>query len=171
MNVMICEGLPLGLSWIEILIHILNFFVLLIGIRFLLYKPIKKFMIKRQEEYKKADEESKELKKEAEAKKEEYNALIDSARQEAVKISEEATAAANVQKKEIIKEAQSQAKDIIEKAKIDINNEKLKAKEELLYSVSELYVDIATKILEREVKLKDNDEVINSLIEDWKKDA
>lgn len=168
---LLAEGLPLGFDIIEVLIYLLNFIILLVGMRLLLYKPIKKFMVKRESDYRTAEEANKEIKMDAQMKKAEAERLITEARKQAVQISEDATAGATVQTKEIILAAKEQAKEIMEKAKLDIKNEQTKAKEELLFSVSELAVDIASRILEREVKMEDNDTIINTLIEDWKQDA
>ena len=38
---LILAEMPLGLNPLEVLLHLLNFAILLIAIRFLLYKPIK----------------------------------------------------------------------------------------------------------------------------------
>lgn len=168
---LLSQGLPLGFNIFEVLIHIFNFLLLMIGLRFLLYKPIKKFMAKREADYKAADDAAKTATAEAEAKKIQAEKVIAEARQQAVQMSEDAAAAAVVQTKEIMASAREQAKDMLEKAKIDIKHEQSKAKEELLFSVSELAVDIASRILEREVKLEDNDTIINTLIEEWKEDA
>lgn len=165
------EGLPLGLDFIEILIHLLNFVILLVGMRLLLYKPIKRFMVKRESEYKLNEEKSKAAKLEAESNKVQCDKLLNDARQKAVEISEEATASAHVQTKEIINNAKSQAREIVDKAKVDIEHEKTKAKEELLFSVSELAVDIASRILEREIKIDDNDAIIDNILKDWKSNA
>lgn len=164
-------GLPLGFDIVEVLLHLLNFIILLVGMRLLLYKPIKKFMVKRESDYRTADEANKEIRIEAQTRKTEAETLITEARKQAVQIFEDATAGATVQTKEILLAAKEQAKEIMEKAKLDIKNEQTKAKEELLFSVSELAVDIASRILEREVKQEDNDTIINTLIEDWKQDA
>lgn len=164
-------SLPLGFDGIELLIHLFNFIILLVGIRLLLYKPIKKFMAKRQTEYFNAEENKNRAIAQAENKKAEAERIINQARQKAVQIAEEASVSSDIQTREIISNAKENAKEIIEKANEEIKHEQIKAKEQLLYSVSELAVDIASRILEREVKEEDNDTVIKTLIEEWKQDA
>ncbi|HHT82869.1 MAG: F0F1 ATP synthase subunit B [Christensenellales bacterium] len=164
-------AMPLGLDFVEILLHMFNFALLLIGIRFLLYKPIKKFMAKREEEYKKAEEDKKKAEVEAQIKKKEAQLLMDEAKQKAVKISEEAAAAVEARQKEIIESAHQEAEEILEKARQEIQHEQQKAKEQMIYSVAELAADIASHILEREVNAEDNDKAIATLLEEWKKDA
>ena len=45
--------MPLNINLQQILLHLLNFVILFVILYFLLYSPIKKFMEKRTEEYKK----------------------------------------------------------------------------------------------------------------------
>ncbi len=163
--------MPLGIDFIEILLHVFNFIILLLGIRFLLYKPIKKFMTQRESEYRSAEEEKKAMKAQTKLKNEEAERSIKDARQKAVQIAEEASQAAEIQKEEIIKAAKQQAAEIIESAKLSTEKEQAVARKELQYSISELAVEIASRILEREIKPEDNDTIINTLIEEWKVDA
>ena len=123
-------AMPLGLDFVEILLHMFNFALLLIGIRFLLYKPIKKFMAKREEEYKKAEEDKKKAEVEAQIKKKEAQLLMDEAKQKAVKISEEAAAAVEAHKKEIIESAIKRLKKFWRKRgrKFIMNSKKPKSK-------------------------------------------
>lgn len=161
--------LPLGLDFKEILLHLLNFFILLTALYFLLYKPVRSFMVKREEEYKQAEQKAQEGLKQAEATKEEQEALLKSARQTAVKITQEAEASASMLQKELLEEAKEQAKGIIDKAQNEINEKKEKAKEELIHAAGDLALEIAGKILEREVSSKDNDALIENVIEQWSK--
>ncbi|MBO6165537.1 MAG: ATP synthase F0 subunit B [Eubacterium sp.] len=50
----------LGIDIQQILLHLLNFVILFTGLYVLLYGPVKKFMDKRTEEYKKMDEDAEE---------------------------------------------------------------------------------------------------------------
>ena len=44
--------MPLGLNFTQIFLHLFNFLLLFAILYFLLYKPVKNFMIHRQEVYK-----------------------------------------------------------------------------------------------------------------------
>lgn len=59
-------NVPLNIDWQQILLHAFNFIILAAGLIFLLYKPVKKFMNKREENYKKAKLEAEENREEAE---------------------------------------------------------------------------------------------------------
>ena len=47
--------IPLNINWQQILLHLFNFAILFAGLYFLLYKPVKKFMEKREKYYKGID--------------------------------------------------------------------------------------------------------------------
>ena len=51
-------GIPLNIDWQQILLHVFNFVILVGGLYFLLYNPIRKFIAKREEHYRKLDEEA-----------------------------------------------------------------------------------------------------------------
>ena len=44
-------NIPLNIDWQQILLHVLNFVILFGGLYFLLYKPVKNFMAKREAHY------------------------------------------------------------------------------------------------------------------------
>ena len=51
--------IPLNINWQQILLHLFNFAVLFGILYYLLYSPVKKFMAKREEYYKKMDDDAK----------------------------------------------------------------------------------------------------------------
>ena len=52
-------NIPLNIDWQQILLHALNFVILVGGLYFLLYKPVKKFMAQREAHYRDMDEKAK----------------------------------------------------------------------------------------------------------------
>jgi len=165
---LMAEGLPLGLNFVEILIQMFNLAILIVGIRFLLYKPVKKYMEKRAAQYKQAEEESEQKKKEADALKLQYEKLVEDSRQNAVTITKEATASALIQADEIIDFAKNEADRRMKRAEEEIAHLSTLQKEELSGAVSDLAVDMASRILQREIKPEDNNDIIDNLIRKWK---
>lgn len=159
----------LGLTVQEFLLHLLNFIILIIILRFLLYKPVKKFMEKRKEEYRAAEEKYQNAVKETEEAAGKAEKVIDEAHEEAVRIAEEAHALAMVQTQEILAEAKAEAEEIVKKAHSDAYEAKMREREELYYRVSDLAVDISEKLLNRELTGADNDAFIDNLLSDIKK--
>lgn len=163
------SSLPLGINFFEILLHMFNLAILIVGMRFLIYKPVKKFMKNRSEEYKKAEDESEQKRKDAEELKKRYEKAEEEARQNAIIASREAAASAQIQADEIIQTARTEAAEILKKADEELYNKELMHKEKLSGSVAELAYDVAQKILQRELKPSDNDAVIDNIINRWNK--
>lgn len=155
----------LGLTVQEFLLHLLNFVILIVVLRLLLYKPVKKFMKKRDEKYKAAQESYENAIKKTESAEKDAEKIIDDAHEEAVHIAEEANATAMVQASEIIEGANEEAKKIKKRAIEDGEKEK----ENLYYSISDLAVDISKKIIGREINSADNDAFIDNLLDGIKK--
>ncbi|MDR0751744.1 MAG: ATP synthase F0 subunit B [Christensenellaceae bacterium] len=166
---LILAAMPLGLNFIEILIHFFNIVILVVVVRFLLYKPIKKFMASRAESYAKQAEDAEKTTTVAVELREKYELLLDNAQKEAVKITEDAAVSANLNADQIINDAKKKASVIIEKAEEDIKIKVAEQKEAMAGAISELAVAMASKILDREFRQKDNDAVINLLVGEWKK--
>lgn len=156
----------LGLNVQEFLLHLLNFAILVTALYFLLYKPVRKFMAKRDSDYRKAEQEYQDALKGKLEAKEEGEKILSEAREEAVSIAEEAHALAMVQTQEVLESAKEEAKDILVKAKEDSKNIYEKEKQDLYYSISDLAVNISEKLIERELTEKDNDLFIDSIIKD-----
>lgn len=165
---MTAAEMPLGLNPIEILLHIFNFAVLIIGVRFLLYKPIKKFMDKRAAGYAEAEEERKKLDEAANADREAARKTLEEAERSAVKIEEEANAAAMAEADAIMENARKEAREMIEKAEADLAVREERQRIAMSREVTALALTMSTKILEREVKAEDNDAVIGPLIEQFR---
>lgn len=159
----------LGLTVQEFLLHLLNFVILIIALRFLLYKPVKKFMQKRKEDYEAAEERYQNSLKETEQAALKADGIMENAREEAVKIAEEAHAMAMIQMQEIVAGAHEEADEIVKKAKEEAKKAAKVERDSMYYDVSELAVEISEKLLAREFKSEDNDVFIDSLIEDIKK--
>ncbi|MDR2267767.1 MAG: ATP synthase F0 subunit B [Christensenellaceae bacterium] len=169
MTCLLLAEMPLGFNFIEILLHMANIAILLIVMRFLIYKPVKKFMAKRASEYATRDAETEKSKADAEALKEKYESLLNNAQSEALRISEDATLVANASAERIIQDAKKKATTIIEKTEEELRIKATEDKEAMAGAISELAVAMATKILDREFRQKDNDAVINLIVGEWKK--
>ena len=74
--------MPLNIDWQQILLHWMNLAILTGGLYFLLYKPVKGFMAKREAHYKELDEQAAEKLAQAERVQAEYQAKLDSMEEE-----------------------------------------------------------------------------------------
>ncbi len=166
MSYMLMSDLPLGLNFLEILINMFNLAILVIGMRYLLYKPVKKFMDKIRAMYQAEAEASAVTKAEAEEMKATYQGLVDNASNEAYQIKTAATSDAKIEAQEIVAMAKAEAKLILAKTASEAQHNVGVMRAEMRNQIADLSIGIASQILEREVVAKDYDALIDGLIEE-----
>lgn len=142
-----------------------NLLILFLLMRKFLFKPVKAILDKREAEINEAYDEAGKAKSEAENMREEYNARMASAREEAGEIVKNATVVAQTRETEIIADAQAKATLMLQKADADIAQEKKKAVNEIKDDISDMAVDIASKIIEREINPEDHEKLITEFID------
>ena len=109
--------MPLNIDVLQILLHVFNFIILFGGLYIILYKPVRDFMEKREEFYKKQDEDAKAGVAEAEKLKGEYEEKLKKADEEIEANRRAAEARINEYETMKKKEASEEAQRIIGKAK------------------------------------------------------
>ena len=144
--------------------QLISFLILVIGMIFLVYKPVKKYLTKRREildnEVKETEEnKSKALNNVLTSEKE-----IASSKQKAKTIINNAEISASKKHDEIIENAKIEAKDIIKDANIAADKIKEDAKLELKNQIVDTALKASKKVLEREVSEKDNEKIIDDFI-------
>ncbi len=152
----------------DFLVQFLAFVIMVILITIFAYKPIKKYIKKRQDLL---DEEVNETKKRNEEAK--TNLLISQkeialTHEKASKIIENATKEGNERKEEIILRANKEAENKIKEADEIIKKNKIEAKNELKNELSDIALDLSSKILEREVNENDNKKLIDDFVNKMK---
>lgn len=131
---MFLADIPLNIDWQQILLHLLNFVILVGGLYLLLFGPIKKFILKRKAYYENLDKEANaklenaSLKeKEAEQRMLNLEDEIETKKVEAVKelndLKSNYKKDAEKESEEIIKAANKEAKRVKEQALKDANKE------------------------------------------------
>ncbi len=162
-------GNPLEINWLNILFHLINLAILVTALYFLLFKPVKRFMAKRNSEMTHLTEENENMKKEVENVKAEYDGLIQEAKQEAVRAGEEAKRMANARADEIIQSADREAQEIRRRAKADMDAERQRMENEIKKEVGVIGIEVAKKVLEREITPADDSQIIDSCLKEWSK--
>ena len=108
--------MPLNIDWQQILLHMLNFVILAGGLYFILYKPVKSFMAKREQHYKEMNDAAEANRAEAaalrKASQEKYDAAVDEIVHMRTKASDEIEA----EKQRLLGEARAEARRILETA-------------------------------------------------------
>ena len=108
--------MPLNIDWQQILLHLLNFAILAGGLYFLLYKPVKSFMAKREQHYKEMDESAANDRKEAAALRRSAQEKYDAAADEIVQMRTKASDEIEAEKQRLLGDARAEARRILETA-------------------------------------------------------
>ena len=138
------------------LAQICNLMIQLVIFKKFLLKPIKQVIADRKA---KADSEiadAQKLRTEAEAMKAEYEQNLQNARTEANQIVATAQKTATARSEEIVGEARAQAAALKQKAEADIAQERKKAVNEVKDEIGGIAMEIASKVVEREISEKDH---------------
>lgn len=153
---------------LDIVIHIINFLVLFLILRVILYKPVKKFLDERtariQGELADAEKTSAEVAK----TKAELDERLANAEVEAHEILVAGEEKASAQASKIISEAKDKSAALIAKAEEDGRKEKEQLVASVKDDITELSVELAGKLLKREVSAKDNKKVIDEFFSEMK---
>ena len=150
-----------GLVPQDILIHILNVVILFVLLRVILFNPVKKFMDQRAEKLRSQKEDAENALASAEEKKKEYELLLSRAEEDGGKVISAAKKEAQMEKEKILASAKSESEILLKEAKVAAQKEKEETLRSVQHEVGELAAELAGKIMAREVKLSDNDKVID----------
>ena len=146
------------------LAQICNLMIQLVIFKKFLLKPIRQVIADRKA---KADSEiadAQKLRTEAEAMKAEYEQNLQNARTEANQIVTAAQKTATARSEEIVGEARAQAAALKQKAEADIAQERKKAVNEVKDEIGGIAMEIASKVVEREIKEEDHKDLIDEFI-------
>ena len=144
---------------------ICNLFIQVYLIKRFLFKPINEMLDKRKAKADAEIQDAVKAKEEAQAMKAEYEKNMQEARDKANDIVKTAQKTAAVQSEEMLKEASSQVTAMKEKAEKDIAQERRKAVNEIKGEIGGMAVEIAGKVIEREINEEDHTKLINDFIE------
>ena len=144
---------------------IANLFIQVYLIKRFLFKPINEVLEKRRA---KADEEIQQAvkaKEEAQAIKTEYEKNMEEAKNKANDIMVTAQKTAAIESEDMLKETSRQIAAMKEKAEKDIAQEKKKAVNEIKNEIGDMAMEIAGKVIEREISESDHAKLIDEFIE------
>ena len=105
--------MPLNINPQLILLHWMNLAILTGGLYFLLYKPVKQFMAKREEHYRELDQQANDKIAQAEQLKTQYQEKLDGAQEEIHQARVKAQQAVQQSTQEQLEQAKVQAEQIV----------------------------------------------------------
>ena len=146
------------------LAQICNLMIQLVIFKKLLLNPVKKVIAERKAKADSQIADAEKLRTEAEAMKAEYEQNLHNARTEANQIVAAAQKTATARSEEIVGEARAQAAALKQKAEADIAQERKKAVNEVKDEIGGIAMEIASKVVEREISEKGHKDLIDEFI-------
>ena len=146
------------------LAQICNLMIQLVIFKKLLLNPVKKVIAERKAKAASQIADAEKLRTEAEAMKAEYEQNLQNARTEANQIVAAAQKTAAARSEELLGEARAQAATLKQKAEADIAQERKKAVNEVKDEIGGMAMEIASKVVEREIKEADHQDLIDEFI-------
>ena len=146
------------------LAQICNLMIQLVIFKKLLLNPVKKVIAERKAKADSQIADAQKLRTEAEAMKAEYEQNLQNARNEANQIVASAQKTAAARSEELLGEARAQAAALKQKAEADIAQERKKAVNEANDEIGGMAMEIASKVVEREIKEADHKDLIDEFI-------
>lgn len=143
---------------------ICNLFLQVYLIKRFLFKPINEILEKRKAMADAQIKDAEKAKSEAQAMKSEYEQNMLEAKNKAGEILATAQKTAAIQSEEMLKEASQQAAALKAKAESDIAQEKRKAVNEIKDEIGGMAMEIAGKVIEREINEEDHAKLIDEFI-------
>ena len=148
------------------LFTLLNMVITFLILKKFLFKPVKKTLAARLAQVDELYGSAEAAKAEAETAREEYTAKLDRADESARKIVSDATRRANERADEIVGGAKEEAERLRRRADEEIAQERKKALNEVKNEISDISVEIAEKVVGREIREEDHREMIDEFIRD-----
>ena len=144
--------------------QICNLMIQLVIFKKLLLNPVKKVIAERKAKADSQIADAEKLRTEAEAMKAEYEQNLQNARTEANQIVAAAQKTATARSEELLGEARAQAAALKQKAEADIAQERKKAVNEVKDEIGGMAMEIASKVVEREIREADHKDLIDEFI-------
>ena len=144
--------------------QICNLMIQLVIFKKLLLNPVKKVIAERKAKADSQIADAQKLRTEAEAMKAEYEQNLQNARTEANQIVAAAQKTATARSEELLGEARAQAAALKQKAEANIAQERKKAVNEVKDEIGGMAMEIASKVVEREIREADHKDLIDEFI-------
>ena len=148
----------------QILISLINLLIIYRILKKFLVKPVQKVMNERQAQVDRIYGDANQSKAQAEQMKQEYEQKLASAREEADGLVKNAVQTAQKRSDQMVSEASAQASRIKQKADEEIAQQKKKMLQDVRDEISDLAVEIASKVVEREISPRDYDGFVDEFI-------
>ena len=141
-----------------------NMMITFLVLRHFLFRPVKKMIDDRQAEIDTMYAEADAAKQQARALERQYEARLEDVKQESDALLRQATDRAHAREAEIVADPKRQAQALRRSAEAEIAQEKKKAVNELKGEIGGIAMDIASRVVEREVRAQGHQALIDEFI-------
>lgn len=148
----------------QVIATLANTLILFFIIKKLFFNKVKEVIEAREKEVENLYNNAESAKLKAETMEREYTKRLNEAKSEATEIIKSAQSKANIKSEEIINKASDDAKNITHKANVNIQAEKQKATQELKSEIADIAVQVASKIIEKEINKDDHNKLVQDFI-------
>lgn len=138
-------GVPLNIDLQQILLHLFNFTILFAALYFLLYKPVKNFMAKREAHYSEMDQKAGQALADAENSRQAYDEKVRAFDEEAKAEKSRMSKAVEAERERRLAEARNEAEKIV----ADARNEADREKKEIIESAQKEIAGMVTDAMEK----------------------
>jgi F-type H+-transporting ATPase subunit b len=156
----------LALKWNLWVWTLLTFGVMFGVLAKLAFKPIAEALDRRSAAIKKSIEEAEKQRAEAKKLLDDYQKQLTAVRAEANKIIEEARGLGENVRKEVVEKANAEASAVLQRSREELQRQKEKGIQELKDTVASLSVQIAAKVIGKEVNEATHRQLVENLIQD-----
>ncbi len=156
----------IGLNPWTALFTLCNLVIVFLILKKFLFQPVNKMIDDRQREIDELYNDAANAKSEAETLRADYDRKLTEAKSASAEIISEANLEANRRSEEILRQARIDAEALREKAGVDIALERKRAINEAKGEISRIALDIAEKIVERELDSADQERLIEGFLRD-----
>jgi len=156
------DKLGLNVTWL--FSQLINFILLLVILRLVLYRPVLDMLHTRQQKIKESLEQAEQMRQQVAHSQEEYQRQIELARKEGQQIIAQATQAAERVRAEILTEAQKEANQIIARARESIELEQKAALRDLRDEVVSLAMLAAQRVIGQSLDEKTHRRLIQDFL-------
>ena len=162
------EGIFEIVSPLRLVLHLVNLIILYIAFRIFLYKPVAKFMKQRRERIAAEREQLDKDKAEVATIRAQGDEILKQARADAEDQVAQMLVQADNDAKAIRSAAEKQAGEILDNARAEAEQEKKRQLDALHEQVMALSVQLASRILEREIKPEDHQKLMEEFLAEVK---
>lgn len=148
-----------------ILFTLINTCLIFLAFKLILFKRVDAILEQRQQEVANTYQSADDALASANSNKEKYAQAIANAKEEASGILSRAEKQAQKQGESLIEKAREEAQAVREKASLETEREKILARQELQGEISDLAIELAQKIIEKEIDPKDHERLIDDFLQ------